>query len=250
MKKVHQYSFLIPILLSMLVSCTEGPEGVPGPERLTGDGEGRVTVLDEFLDSDMDPGGVTVTAIGYDHEITATSDAGGEYLLTGMQTGHYRIEFEKEGFGKQVVFHRFLGGEKPEAISGVELVELSSTVVEEFDLRTDWGYIICDGIISPAPTESAPRSVILYFDQNDDVSNSSYVGIIPLWDFQIDSTVFHCEIPLGSADFPSGTTTYMVAYGLSSSLWDGGSSYYDEQLEKYIINVNPVNSKRASVYIP
>ena len=242
-------SFLIaPILLSMLVSCTEGPEGDPGPERLTGDGKGRVNVYDEFIDSDMDPGGVTVTAIGYDHEITATSDADGEYLLTGLQTGHYRIEFEKEGFGKRVITHRFLGGERPEVIVGVDMIQLSSTVVEEFNLRLESGHIICDGIISPASTEGAIRSVVFYFDRNDDVSNTSYIDFIPLMDYYIDSTVFHYEIPFGNADFPSGATTYMVAYGLSGYYWVNG--YYDELLEKYLLNVNSSNSKRASIYIP
>ncbi len=103
--------FLLPIFIPLLFGCSEGgPQGEPGPERLTGDAGGKILVYDEFGDSLLSPEGITVRVTGEGFDQTDLSDQQGNFLITGMQTGHYYMEFTKEGFGKEAFNLHFPGG--------------------------------------------------------------------------------------------------------------------------------------------
>jgi len=247
MKAAVRLYFIFPLLITMLFSCEDGPPGVPGPERITGDAEGRVTLFDEFGEMELSPEGVSVKATGSDHEVTSITGSDGEYLLTEMKTGHYYMEYTKEGFGKAAFSRAFLGGERPEAIEEVKLFQMSTTLVEEIHVSVESGNMIFDGTISPASSDEYPRMVVIYFYRNDSVSNRIYDVMDVVYWRNVDSIQFHHEVSVGYLDL-SGGTTYMVAYGLSGLRWVS-NYYYDEQHVR-IYNVDPAGSKRTSVIIP
>ena len=240
----------IPALALLVLGCSEeGPRGEPGPERLSGDVEGRVVALDEFGDSVVSPEGITVTMTGDAAQASDVTDQEGGYLLTGLLTGHYYLEFEKQGFGKDARTYQFLGGDRAEVVSEAEIRALSSTMIEELNVELNGSILAFEGIISPASVpNTAERSVFIFFYHNDSVSNRIFTEYLPINTYYVDSTSFYYEMYM-SNQFPRGQTLYMTAYGLSGYDW-WNSNYWDNELGKTVFNVNGNSAVHRTIEIP
>ena len=238
------------VLVLLVLGCSEeGPRGEAGPERLSGDVEGRVVALDEFGTSMVSPEGITVTMTGDAAQASDVTDQEGGYLLTGLLTGHYYMEFEKQGFGKYANNYVFLGGDLVEVVSERDIRELSSTMIEEFNVALDGSILAFDGTISPASIpDTAERSVFIFFYHNDSVSNRIFTQMLPINTYYVDSTSYYYEMYM-SDQFTRGQTLYMAAYGFSGYDW-WSNIYWDNELDKSVFNVNENSAVHRTIEIP
>ncbi len=200
----------------------EGPPGMGGPW-VKGTLEGTIGVYDEFgipLDERSDFT-VTVQSAG----LHASTDSEGYFRIDSLPTGTYDIICKKEGFVDGIVVgYQFIGG-GTQTYDYISMVPPSTTDVVDLQLgMVDENTIWIAGSIFPLPGEDEPRSIMLFFSDNDNVRYNRY-----LYATQIDLDLrmfedfesFSVEIPLwyisysGDYDYDNIDTYYVRAYGVS-----------------------------------
>lgn len=241
----------LTFLLTSLLGCETNTELF----ELTGDLKGKVRVNDQRgLSLPAESAGVEVLVEDLDESFTAITDENGEYLISGISTGTYKVSFSKEGFGyHEIKYLRFIGGEVAQT-ANVWLLQESTLKVENINWRfvdPTWLSITGD-FVNTATTdfdsETIPKYVFAFISKDSQVSSTNYDQFQSAgfnnWDQQ-SVTEFELSIPIGSDYFVSGEEYYISLYASHSY-----SSFYDVEKEIQIFPNLVIPSNTQSILIP
>ena len=232
MKKI-QLLCLLALLIVSLSNCKKdgpaGPTGSTGSQGavgplLTGNLQGYVSLWDQYGSRILTgQAGDTVTLVGTANRVY--TDSTGFYKFSGLTTGVYSIAVNKTGFGNTMVQNiQFAGGGN--TIANAKLSQPSTTVVPA--LTDSIGPATGNITFYTTLTTTCPqsRSFILYVGTSPSVSANPATYLIYYTKAVNPTPVANAlklafTIPttdLYDAGFTSGSTAYVAAYGIGSTL--------------------------------
>jgi hypothetical protein len=235
-----KHFFLVIMAMGVFNSCGgDEDEDLTPPNVTSADINGTVSLYDEGV-TEIDNSNMTVKVEGTSK--SATTDAAGNFTLSGVTFGTYTLIYEKAGYGtfkKYNVDHRNGNTIISQTTS---LGEVSTTQVTALEAVADGNDIVLSITTDPAGSLGNKRYVRYFLSTDPDVSNennSYYSGVLlsennPL-NLRLTAGV------LSDAGFASGQTVYAKVYG--DSFWS--NEYEDPDLGRRVfpnINMNAADA--------
>lgn len=246
------------------------------PEEPKGSALGFVTLMDEFGRMSRRNDGARVTVKGSSPLIEAISDTNGRYQLDGLRAGNYVLTYERPGYGayEQEFMLAAAGGNQPVLITTPGpygpitrqvLAQQATTVVSNLQVTTNPApffsndpVVTIDGLVSPATTDTRPRTVAIAFDTVAHVSKDNLlIGYLATpSDYSIINNQLHFVLTQGQLEqirqyynlFLPGQRLYVRAYGAPSGQLSG---FLSRDTGLYIwSSMNPQASNRVDFVVP
>lgn len=225
---------------------SDGPAGPSGP-KLKGDITGLILLVNENGTQPADKSGVSVAIEGT--SITTTTDASGSFVLAGLETGVYTITYSKSGYGlSKTVKYQFTGGGQV-FLGTISLCQPPSFSVSSLSNTT--GTSITTTLSS---SSTAVKSVVYFIGSNNSVSSNpqNYLGSV--WYVSVTFTNGTATLTFSSSTFrgaglASGSTAYVVAYGITDGTRSSG--YTDVTTGRYVYtNLSSTPSNVIAITAP
>lgn len=221
------------------------------PNLTKADINGIVNLYDDAQEG-LDKSGMAVTiydATGIIPAFTDTSDENGNYSLKDVPFGVYTLYYQKEGYGT-VLFGVDHQNECRLATDVQKLFfgQKSTTNITSLMAETVAAHVEIDLTVYPAGTPENPRYVRLFFNNESDVSNSSYSYQSGILFTESNALSFQLSVgELHSFGLLSGETAYLKAYGESFY----SNEYFDVVLERSVFpNTNIVSPPNVEFVVP
>ncbi len=185
-------------------------------------------------------------------ELSATTDANGEFIITDVPTETYNLVYTNSLFDttKQFGIQVIGGGEYPINISSVYIHEKSSTIATNLivDYRNEEIKFLAE--ISPDANDENERGVIILISDNENVAydNNLYYYDARTFDkneisIKLTSNILDDNIP----GFNPKKTYYAIAYGISTS----HGRYFDTNKGSYVYTgINSMATNVVAFNIP
>jgi hypothetical protein len=238
--------FYLILILAVFWSCSgDGDEETTPPAATAADITGTVSLYDEG-DTQIDNSGMTVKVVGTSK--SATTNASGNFTLSGVTFGTYTLTYEKAGYGtfkKYGVEHRNGNTIISQTTS---LGEVSTTKVTDLEAGVEGGNVLVSITTDPAGSLQNKRYVRYFLSTDPEVSNENYTyysGVI-LFENNPVRLVLTPDF-LEDEGFASGQTVYVKAYGDSVFAND----YLDPDLSRWVFpNLNMNAADAVSFVVP
>ncbi len=189
--------------------------------------EGFVFLCNEFGQFQQNNSGVTVFLDST--SFTTTTDTVGKFTLQNVPAGNYTITFTKSGYGTyKSSYSDYLGGETYQ-LPTTSLYATPTTTVTGLSAQIVDSVVQVSGVLSPAGSETQPRSALLFASLSPSVSPDNYTQAFIAYEDTGSSINFSPVL----SSFSSGQMVYLVAYGASAN------SYYK----------NPVTGKLVYPFV-
>lgn len=238
--------FLLAILFAITFSCTkENEEPVSLPVTLAGE----VFTTDEFGYTTSGREDIKVS-VGGASTVESATDEHGKYLIEKLKTGTYNITFSKEGFGTSVIQGLpLLGGNVPVYLNA-NLIRSSTTQLSNLSVTINNNQFVLTGkVIHTYPYDTdvnGPRA-IFFLGKEGNVSGHAYQQSFSNVLNYSSGETFNLTSAIDYKVFPSGTTVYIIGYGVAS--YDAG--YLDLASDLIIYpTLNGQPSNITSIKIP
>jgi len=237
--------------IATVFAACKGKQGNPGPS-YTGAITGHVTLYDQYgtkVNSSLS--GIVVTC--FSPAKTATTDANGYYLFTGIATGDYTITVHDPntspytyGDNESVNF---------QYLADTLIRDVKLSAVPSFSPATMTAYLTGatqnDSLVFTITPDTRVRDVIVFVNSNSTVNSQpanyliSYVKAVPA-----NASTFTLLVPandLHDQGINTGSTAYYAAYGSPVS---NSSVYEDITTGKSIYNALSTASVTANATAP
>ena len=198
------------MIIVFISSCTNnGTTAPPSSGTLIG----SVSLYDDFGYTIHELSGVLITIEGTKPQLSDTTNQYGQFQFDSLPTGTYNVIFSKAGFATYKKFgFSFTGGDMPGYLEGVELSKPSSVVVTSISYDIVTGYM---KLTVDSTSQNKPNIYIrTFFSTDKNVSSTNYQST-GIGQYQRSDPVRKILVLPDSHVFPSGTTVYMIAYGMS-----------------------------------
>ncbi|WP_282037812.1 carboxypeptidase regulatory-like domain-containing protein [Saccharicrinis aurantiacus] len=243
--KLYHLSFGL-ITLLVLASCNNDKD--PAEEPATkANIIGSVNLYDEGV-TQIDNSGMTIQVEGT--EISATTDADGDFTLSDVPFGTYSLIYEKSGYGTYKKFgieHKDTGS-STKIIQNPSLGETSTTQVTLLSTSVIGNDIQVSITTDPPGNNQNARYVRYFLSIDSNVSNENYSYYSPgLVSHNNPHLTTLSQSDLISAGFSTGQTVYVKAYGDSFY----SNEYDDSDLGRRIFsNLNTNAAAAVSFVVP
>ncbi len=253
----EKYIIFSTVITMVLFSSGEPQQGPPGGIS-TGSLVGFVKLYSEYGMIIEDRQGVTITVVGSDPEVSATTNSAGRYEIYNLQTGTYMLVFSKEGFSTDSLNQLFIGTPAPDYIYPTTLVQVSTTEISELDI-----YFPPDGFeefikckVMPAPSFERPINIRFFLSESQGVSMSNYSSTFREdFEYAYEDIIGeeYAQIEFYSSGlndvlrtYPPGTSLYIVAHACSNR----NDEYTDADGYEHFSSINQVGSNFDTYTIP
>jgi len=241
---------VLSVALLSSSSCNKEEE-CEYPNLTMADISGNVLLFDD-AEEGLDKSGMAVTiydATGIIPVFTDTTDENGKYTLEDVPFGIYTLYYQKEGYGTLLfgVDHK----NDCKLVTDVQKLYLgqrSTTNITALSAATVAAHVEIELSVYPAGTPENQRYLRLFFNNESDVSNSSYSFQSGLLFTETDGLSISLSVSeLHSFGLISGQIAYIKAYGDSFY----SNEYFDVVLERSVYpNTNIVTPPNAEFVVP
>lgn len=241
-----KHSIVLALAICAL-SCSEKESEEPWG--LVGTVKGRVTPLSEFGAPEESKGGATVSFQMGQVNKQATSDEAGEYTAADVPMGTYNVVLEKQGFAPVTIRGlRVIGGAQP-LYANYTITRPSTTTVTNLTVGgTSNNYVNLTGTVNHSSTSYFPFvRLVIFVGASADVSPKKHASSATYYFNEASGGTLTSTVYINQKVFPSGSTAYIVAYGVASSSYtivDPDTGLYE------YAGLGATPSNVASVQIP
>lgn len=237
---------LAAVLAISILSCSD--KNSEEPWELVGTVEGEVTLVTEFGTQEEIKGGATISFQAGNESKETISDAEGAYAAAEIPMGTYDVVFKKEGFATSTVRGtRIIGGSMPLYLYQT-LTRPSTTTITNLTAVPSGAYFILNSIVNHGNTNPSPFvPLIVFVGTSADVSSQNYVFSRNYNFMEPSGASFNSTIYIDKQAFPSGSTAYMIAYGMAYSY---NILYNPETRLNEYVGLSATPSNVVSVKIP
>lgn len=234
------------IILLGISSCAK--DDVPDADPITkANITGAVNLYDEGT-TQIDNSNMFIRVEGTIPEISATTDANGDFTLLDVPFGTYTLIYEKSGFGTLKKFDIEHENNASLILNTPSMGEISTTEITNLEANVSGNDIIISVTTNPAGSNGNARYVRYFLSTDSNVSSENYTYFSPGLVSQINpKEITLSNTDLTSAGFSSGETVFVKVYG--DSFWS--NEYLNPDLGRNVFpNLNMTSTDAASFIVP
>jgi len=202
-------------MLLLNVACEKAIEY----EVLSGQLIGYVTLFDNNQNNLSDNSGVEIIVEGSNHQIKASTDEDGQFIVDNLKSGIYNFVFNKEGYCQhKIISYQFVGGNKPGTIYQTGLYSLSDIQIDSLEITDlERQYNVAFMVTAVSHQQVNSFSYYRYYLSNEpEISYKNYISTDVAYSFSgTENISFYLEID--TLKFPVGSELYLIMYPTSEA---------------------------------